>query len=147
MEIRLATMNDSKFLLDCRNDLQTRMASHNSDLIPEKNHIEWLKKTLYGDVKNIYIVSEKNAKVGTVRVDVIVKNSLDIAEISWTVAKDSRGNGFAKKMVRLVTDTIKIPLYAEIKKGNIASIKVAESIGFKMDKTRGDILEFSKNNI
>lgn len=85
IDLRVANIDDAAFLLDCRNDDTTRASSHNSENIDNKTHITWLKNTLNSENRVLYIAEIAGRPVATARIDFIVKDHVDIAELSWTV--------------------------------------------------------------
>lgn len=46
LQLRLATLDDAGVLLEWRNNPATREASHNTALISEVEHIQWLTRIL-----------------------------------------------------------------------------------------------------
>ncbi len=76
--------------------------------------------------------------VGTIRTDRVGKST----ELSWTVAPEKRGRGFGKEMVAVFTSQIIDPIQAEIKIGNMASIRIAEYSGMKIESEKSGILTY-----
>ena len=116
--LRMADLGDAKFLLECRNDDSTRKSSHNSEKILYDSHIQWLTKTLASTDRKLYVAEMDGNPIGTARVDLLVNDGKNIAELSWTVVPKHRGNGICKPMMKKVVDTIQqdVLIYAEIKK-------------------------------
>ncbi|SHN72964.1 Acetyltransferase (GNAT) domain-containing protein [Desulfovibrio litoralis DSM 11393] len=61
-------------------------------------------------------------------------------KLSWNVAPTARGQGVAKKMLRAILPLLSGLIKAEIKKDNIASIKVAEATGMTLKTEQNGIL-------
>ena len=147
--LRLADLGDAQFLLECRNDNSTRECSHNSEKIKYDSHIQWLTKTLASTSRKLYVAEMKGNPVGTARVDLHVDDGKNIAELSWIVSPKYRGNGICKPMMKKVVKAIDqdILIYAEIKKDNLGSIKIAEYLGMVLTKENSGILCFSGNSV
>jgi len=133
-----ATVEYCKLLFDWRNDEITRTNSISSDIIPFENHIKWFNESLKNINRKIYIVFDNNTTVGTTRVDIVNKKNI----ISWTIAPSARGKGYGKLMVKSFVDMLNGEIIAIIKENNIASIKIAEFAGLKLDNKKNNILTF-----
>ena len=137
LNLRPAEMADADLLLLWRNDPQTRQASHHAEVISLETHMAWLEKSLKSPDQRRLWVAEMNGKaVGTCRAD-RVENAW---ELSWTVAPESRGQGVAHQMLSKLVRGFTEPLVAQVKVGNIASMKVAERAGFVLDKQEQGVL-------
>lgn len=143
MTLRKATFDDWQFLLDWRNDLETRENSHNMELVEEENHKKWLNSILSNENRQLFIAIEKEIPVGTVRADFDNQNAE--YELSWTISPDFRGKGIGKKMIKLLSNKLQAKIRAEIKKENISSVKIAEFSGMTFKKEENGILHFSNH--
>jgi RimJ/RimL family protein N-acetyltransferase len=141
--LRKATFYDWKFLLDWRNDIETRKNSHNMAIVEAENHKKWLNSVLSNENRQLFIALENNIPVGTVRADFDKSNNE--YEISWTISPIFRGKGIGKKMVKLLSDKLQAKIRAEIKKGNISSVKIAEFAGMTSKKEENGVLHYSNN--
>lgn len=141
MELRKVTIADWKLLLDWRNDYQTRLNSHKTELVSEDTHKNWLQTILSNENYQFFIAIENETPVGTVRADYFERDNC--YELSWTISPDFRGKGIGKVMVKLLVERINGKVRAEIKKGNIASIKIAEYAGLRFYKEDNDVLHYS----
>ena len=139
--LRKATIDDWKILLDWRNDIETRKNSHNMELVEKEIHKRWLNSILANRNRQLYIAIESEMPVGTVRAD--FDEHISTYELSWTISPDFRGKGIGKKMVKLLTDKLNAKLRAEIKYGNISSVKIAEFAGLKLKKEENGVLHYS----
>ena len=130
LHLRPATLEDAETLLVWRNDSETRRNSRTIDEVAWEGHIMWLQKTLSGAIptRMLYIALHDGTPVGTVRSD---KGEDDMVELSWTIAPSARGKGFGKVMVTQFAAEIHPgkKLLASIRKGNIASEKIAQALG------------------
>ncbi|MBU1296152.1 MAG: GNAT family N-acetyltransferase [Gammaproteobacteria bacterium] len=144
VNLRPAEMKDAETLFVWRNDPETRKASRNSDEVIFESHLAWLDSSLSNTSKRLLWIAEVNGvAVGTCRAD-RVENAW---ELSWTVAPEARGKGFAHQMLSKLVHYFDEPLVALVKVGNIASMKVAERAGFvlKQDtEQEGDILLYTR---
>jgi RimJ/RimL family protein N-acetyltransferase len=139
-QLRLAMLGDATVLLEWRNNPATREASHNTTLISEVEHIDWLKRILSNESRTLYVAEIDTVPVGTVRMDA---DALGY-ELSWTVSPAMRGSGFGSAMVVKLANDISHPIRAEIKKGNIASIRIAESAGMVFEREEGEVLYYRR---
>ena len=138
--LRPATLEDAKILFEWRNDPQARAASHNQDKISFKAHLSWLKDSLVNPDRKLYIAEEDGVRVGTVRADW----TEGAFTLSWTVRPEFRGKGVGKRMVSLLAKQITEPIRAEVKVGNLASIRIAREAGLQLDYTKNGIMYFSR---
>jgi RimJ/RimL family protein N-acetyltransferase len=120
MLMRPATIDDAALLLAWRNDPTTRAMSKTIDLIEWDEHCRWLSSRLARAELYFYIAEVDGVPVGTVRIDGW--------DLSYVVAPEHRGCGVAKRMLQWMCSEFG-PLRAQIKPGNIASIKAAERAG------------------
>ncbi len=141
MIIRKVTIDDWKILLSWRNDIITRKNSHNMELIKEESHKKWMLSILKNINRKLFIAIENEKAVGTVRADFEEKTKS--YELSWTISPDFRGKGIGKKMLKLICINLNAKVKAEIKKENIASIKIAEFAGLKFKKNIKGVLHYS----
>jgi RimJ/RimL family protein N-acetyltransferase len=141
LQIRPATWADSGLLLNWRNDSSTRIASRNHAEITPERHQQWLRETLSGQTRRLFIAETDRAPVGTIRLDFA-----DEVEISWTVAPASRGAGWGKKMVMLVAESVNCDLVACVRTENVASQKIAEAAGFKTAGQHDNMLIYRRSS-
>jgi len=132
VNLRPAEMKDAEKLFMWRNDPETRKASHNSDEVILESHLAWLDASLSNPSKRLLWIAEvSGVAIGTCRAD-RVENAW---ELSWTIAPEARGKGFANQMLSKLVCYFDEPLLAEVKADNIASIKVAERSGFVLKRS------------
>jgi RimJ/RimL family protein N-acetyltransferase len=138
--LRPATLEDAKTLFEWRNDPQVRAASHDQNKICFEDHLAWLENSLANPDRELYIAEEDGVSVGTVRLD-WVDNAYTL---SWTVRPEARGKGVGKRMVSLLVKQIREPIRAEVKVGNLASMKISQGVGMQLDFIKNGILYFSR---
>ncbi|MGF6927544.1 RimJ/RimL family protein N-acetyltransferase [Chitinophaga sp. W2I13] len=141
MILRKATIEDWKILLDWRNDIETRKNSHKIEIIEEENHKKWLSSILAAENRQLFIAIDNELPVGTVRAD--FDDQFNAYELSWSISPEVRGKGVGKEMVKLLTDKLNTRIRAEIKSGNIASIKIAEYVGLTFKEEDNGILHYT----
>ena len=142
--IRNVSINDADLLLAWRNDPETRAASHNQNLIKQKDHLTWLANSLGNNNRRLYIAELGDEAIGSLRADL----EDGVWELSWTLSAQARGRGLAKKMVALLVDTLAQEkagaIRAEVKEGNIASAKIAEHVGMCIEKQKNGVIFYKK---
>jgi UDP-2,4-diacetamido-2,4,6-trideoxy-beta-L-altropyranose hydrolase len=131
LSIRKVEEKDKKILFNWANDPDTRKYSGNSDPIVWEEHTKWFEKKLNDlpDSKIFMVLSHVEAcfvrfeKKGDWYVGIVV-------------APIFRGKGLANESLSLgikeFYKCVKKPLYAEIKKENIGSIKIFQKNKFKI---------------
>lgn len=128
LSLRPATFKDAELLLTWRNDLESRRQSQDDAPISLEHHIAWLTTSLAMPGRKLYIAEHDGTPIGTVRSDAGEDGAV---ELSWTIAPSERGKGFGKIMVTQFVRE-KHPgaqLRASIRKGNVASEKIAHALG------------------
>ena len=137
VNLRQATLADANNLLAWRNDIETRKASHNMDVVSLESHLTWLESSLNKPAQRRLWIAELNGvAVGSCRADKVD----DAWELSWTIAPEARGKGLANQMLSVLLKSFDTPLLAQVKVGNIASMKVAERLGFVLEKEDRGVL-------
>ena len=134
--LRPAAMADAEILLLWRNDPLTRKQFRNTEPVERVAHVVWLEKTLSGQIsgRTLVIAACEGVPVGAVRSD--ISEDGGFYEIYYTIAPEERGKGFG---VLLVTQFVSQHLQGkkirlEIKKGNVASEKIAQALGLSVYK-------------
>ena len=135
VKLRPATLEDARMLLAWRNDEATRAASVGTDAVSWQDHVDWLRASLENPRRKL-LIAEAGQPVGTVRIDYGAET-----ELSWTVAPDARGQGHGKAMVLAAMP--EGPVIAHIKRGNVASQRIAEAAGFTLAKD-GDLQRWER---
>ena len=141
--LRPATLADAEMLLAWRNDPQTRSASHNEDEIPLTAHLVWLNQLLANPERRLLIAELDGAPVGSVRAD---RDGGGVTELSWTVAPTARGKGLGREMVIAALADIDGPVRAEVKVGNVASMRIAEAAGLVLVREERGVLHYGLAN-
>lgn len=129
--LRPATLEDAGLLLAWRNDPETRRQSETYHELSITDHTEWLTKSLAMPDRKLYIAENEGTPVGTVRSD---ESEDGTVELSWTIAPSERGKGLGKIMVMQFAAEVHPggTFLASIRKGNIASEKIAKALGLRV---------------
>ena len=88
-------------------------------------------------------MSSQETAVGTIAVEY----ESGRFELSWTVAPEARGKGFGRIVMSELASELDGHLYAEIRVGNAASIRIAEEIGMARVSAFGDLLQFERKPV
>jgi RimJ/RimL family protein N-acetyltransferase len=141
--LRAASFDDAATLYRWRTDQATRAASHDTTEITFDAHTAWLTKPLADPTRTSYIAEHNGLPVGTVRADL----RDGVCRLSWTVAPEYRGQGLGTEMVGLLAASIRGPITADVKLGNLASIRIAESAGMRLAREQDGILHFVRGPV
>ena len=132
MEFRKVTMDDAGTILNWRNDETTRKNSFSEGKIALEDHLKWLEKKLSDPDCHMYILEDDGKDIGNIRLDIL--DGGKVAEISYMVSPDKRGQGYGKKILLMADDIVK-PLGVKVltglvKEDNVASRKCFEATGY-----------------
>ena len=137
--LRNSTMDDAAMLLDWRNDEDARKQSFNTDVVPLENHLKWLAAVLANPSRQLFVAEADGVPAGTIRAD---KDADGSSELSWTVAPEMRGRGIGKAMLVAACELLSGDLTTQVKTENAASMSMALSVGFTLEKEEGGILHY-----
>lgn len=130
LKVRPAQLNDAKRIWEIRNEPGSRAVAANQEIIPLSQHITWFKKKYFEQNGNFCFVGEINGKVvGYSRFDLEEDHYINSIAVSSSV--HGRGIGtilLGKSIEQLKKDK---PIRAEIRRYNLASVKIFERNGFK----------------
>lgn len=131
MKIREANENDTILIFNWSNDPLVRAQSFNSNIIEFENHKNWFKEKLQNDNSLLLINIWEGNNIGLVRFE-LENNKCTIGIL---IDEEFRGKGFSSLMLinssSYYFKRFMIPIFAHIKKSNIASIKSFEKAGYK----------------
>lgn len=102
LTLRPAEKADAKQLFEWTNEAETRKNSFSSEPVLWENHIAWLDKKLADRNCLFFILLYEEKPAGTVRLDVNTETESGV--ISYSIAKDFRGNGFGGKLLALAEE-------------------------------------------
>lgn len=137
--LRPATIDDAAIILAWRNDPSTRQYSHNSELIDRETHWRWMNTKL-NDPHCVFMVAQQGRQpVGTIRGD--YDEGQDAYILSWMLSPSWRGQGYGQKLLAHFLHQLQYRAIAEIKRDNVASVKIAEKNNMTLiDKTNDTLL-------
>ncbi|MFX3636806.1 MAG: N-acetyltransferase family protein [Candidatus Pristimantibacillus sp.] len=144
MIFRDAEFNDCEWILNCRNDDETRSQSFSSHQITLEEHENWFSKSLSMDSRKILIVEIHDERVCMVRLDEI---SATEAEISINIAPQYRGRGLGSVIVRessrqaLLWKSGLLVITAFVKQSNKASLKCFANAGYEQINRNHDTIK------
>lgn len=139
LKMRPATIDDSAFLFDLRNQEGTRKFSRNQEPLDIEQHLSWLSRNLRSTDSHLFIFTFKNEPVGVTRLDEL---SPGVMEISINLTTLNQGRGFGRQMIKKTTDfcfesTNSSTIRAVIHGSNIVSTKLFCSLGFRVTENSG----------
>lgn len=116
----------------------------NNRIVGLEEHSEWFQNSLANPSRKIFIGEILNKKIGICRFD--QKNSKNCAEISINLNPAMRGKNlgyiFLKNSMLLYQEDKPTNLLAEIRKDNIASIKIFEKCGFVVESSKDEFISY-----
>jgi len=136
IKLREANVNDCELLFKWANDRTVRLNSNSPDPIEWHNHEAWFQNKLSALNTKIFIFqSVQNQSLGQLRLDYIEGEWL----IDYSVDSKYRGLGLGKEIVKLALLEIPNGVFkAQVKKKNISSLKVFQSLGFTLEQSTED---------
>ena len=123
--LRVATLSDADILLAWRNDRETRRQSKSTDKVEQSSHVSWLTAVLNDDDRALYIGMDGDEPVGSVRAD----RDAEIWTLSWMGAPTARKRGVGRRIVDAMIARLDGEIRADVKIGNVASMRIAERCG------------------
>ena len=138
ISFRSVTIEDVDILLAWRNDPETRKNSIRKGKVKKEDHIQWVKDMLASKADNLLLIAEWDGKpVGTFRLDKFkvhgAVTSPDMRLVSYAVAPEMRKQGFGRAIVEegCASYGQEYGLIAQVRKENVASIKILEACDFQ----------------
>jgi UDP-2,4-diacetamido-2,4,6-trideoxy-beta-L-altropyranose hydrolase len=127
--LRRVVPEDIKLLFHWANDEQVRESAIAADKISFETHTTWLNKKINSAPCGFFILEKDSEPVGQIRFDY---NEVERAwEIDYSVAKEYRGMGLGKALLRESINSLNyFPLVAYVKVNNKRSQGVFTSLGF-----------------
>ena len=142
---RLVNLEDSSEILLWRNDKITRENSEDKNIVSTEEHKIWLERKLDSNSSILVMFERDEIKLGIVRFDI----EKDFTDISINLNPCERGKSLGSKFLiaseKYIEERLKVKkLRAKILKNNIASIKVFERSGYKLESAESDVLIYIK---
>ena len=146
IDVRLITYEDKTEILKWRNDPHSRKMLINTNFVKTKQHDAWFSSTILNKDKYLFMCLDRNKKkIGTVRFD----TKDNIAKIAIILNPTKRNLRLSEPCItqavkKLYSLNPQINFFiAEIKKNNIASKKLFEKIGFKLQYSKNEMYYYN----
>lgn len=142
--LRTATIDDSEFFYNLRNEYTVRMNSFNAEVIPYEKHFKWFKGKVSEKSTILLIACIETNPIGQIRID--LEDNFGI--ISYSILKEFRGQGLGTKILELIKEYIKTNKYhckrliGNIKIENIASAKAFQKAGYVKISDNDEVLKY-----
>jgi RimJ/RimL family protein N-acetyltransferase len=143
--LRQAVAEDAALLFEWRNDSLTRENSENTAEVALGEHNGWFRAALSDPDYFIYLAMADDLPVGVVRAE----HKENAWLLSWNIAPQWRGRGFGLEMVMAIIEKTEGLIRARIRKGNLASLKIAQAAGLIRQGEEGEmeIWELKKTRV
>jgi len=140
---RSATLDDAQLIFDWINEKEVRENSLSPNLIHWENHLKWFESKIQSKEVIMFLFYQDEIPIGQVRLD--FKDPYWV--INFLVDKKFRGKGFGKMFLKtIIEETSFRPLFGVVKKSNIKSYKIFQSLGFvsigTKDLNGSELVEF-----
>lgn len=132
IKVRPAQTNDAQRIWEIRNEPASLAVAASQETIPLAQHIAWFNSQYFTNKGSICFVAEvAQSVVGYCRFDLDLNKNHYINSIA--VASSMHGKGIGTLLLKesIVQFKSSIPIHAEVRKFNTASIKMFERVGFK----------------
>lgn len=148
IKVRPAQFKDAQKIWEMRNEPASLAVAANPDTIPLAQHITWFNNKYFSDENNVCFVAELDREVvGYCRFDLDKNKSGYLNSIA--IASSMHGKGIGTLLLKQSIEQLDtpLPILAEVRKFNTASIKMFERVGFKKisENEKNIYYRFSKN--
>ena len=135
INLRKVEITDIDDMFEWRNHLDIRKNFFNQEMISRDEHEKWFMAKLNDPDLTVYMAYHRKERIGSIRFesrDRVIKTSV-------MLNPDFLGKGLGPKVIKLGVERFimeknpDMQIIAEIKKGNVASIKAFERAGFEED--------------
>ena len=146
IKIKIATKKDRLFLLNIRNQIDSRKFSFNKNIISVKDHNKWFKENFFKKNFHFYIIIYRRNKIGYVRIEKKTNNRFFV---SISIMCKWQNLGLSKIALRyselMLIKTIKlINLFAKISKNNKKSISLFKSLNYQKIESNKNFIIMKK---
>lgn len=145
IELRQVQEEDCDLLFHWANDEAVRHNAFNTNSIAYEDHKEWFYRKICSCSSFIYICCAEGEPIGQLRIDV----EENMGVISYSIAKEYRGNGYGTKLLEEVIGLVKrsnikvSKVVGRVKHSNIPSQKAFDKAGYESVKKK-DFIEYYK---
>lgn len=145
LTIREATLDDAKLYFEWANDPVVRQMAFHTEPILWENHIRWFKSKVDSPKSHLLLCYHGKSPIGQVRFDILEGGE---AEIDISVAKEGRGKGYGKAMLKAAIEYEHCmneiqSFVSEVKEENASSNRMFLSCGFEKIRTVDTINYYS----
>lgn len=143
--IREATIDDARLYFDWANDPVVRQMAFHIEPIQWEDHLRWFKSKVESLISHLLLCYHGTEPIGQVRFDILEG---DEAEIDISIARESRGKGYGKAMLKASIEYehcmngVKT-FVSEVKEENASSNRMFLSCNFKKYRTVDSINYYS----
>jgi RimJ/RimL family protein N-acetyltransferase len=130
VRLRPATPDDARDVWLWRNDPLTRAMSRTSEETPWESHHAWFEQALADPARTLLIGEGPEGKVGMVRFDRGRET-----EVSINVNPAVRGRGYGHALLAAAMATVQGDVVAGIREENVASQRLFERVGFRLESS------------
>jgi len=130
LQLKVATLENSRFLYELRNDPHTRAMSRSTEPVDWETHSSWLERKLQQARTRLYVAFAQGQPCGQFRVEAS-------GETSIAIAQAFRGKGLSSRIIEtgcaLYAAEFQLdrPFTAQIKPENQTSVRSFENAGFR----------------
>jgi len=139
--MRSATESDRELLFGWANDPEVRRNAIKQDPIPWSDHVAWFTSRIHNPKTLTYILEADGLPVGQVRFELTneSRQGRQVAVLDYSLDEVVRGRGLAGRMVcssvHALRKHVDVPVVADVRTGNVASLRVLDRVGFINDTT------------
>lgn len=130
IKIRSAQADDARRIWEIRNSPEALAVAASQEVVPLAQHIDWFNnKYFQGNGNSCFVSESDNRVIGYCRFDL----NTDKYTVSIAVDPSMHGKGLGTILLSQSIEQLRSSkiLHAEVRKFNIASIKMFERTGFK----------------
>jgi RimJ/RimL family protein N-acetyltransferase len=141
--LRPCALEDSALLLDWRNSLEVESIYQVSKVTSPASHIAWLRQRLLRlENEPFWIIIVDNEPAGYIRLDSTASLAKSVV-VSIFVFHKYRGLGVGQQGLEMTIASFRkdfeyTPIFARVHMDNLASIKLFQKSGFKMESKLGE---------
>lgn len=138
INLRHITEKDIDILYDWRNHESTRVYFFNQDSVEYNIHQDYVRSMIKDQDRNQYMLEIDGVSVATIKDQL----SDSIKELSYTVSPDYRGKRVSTLLMTVYLHENFGDFLCRIFENNIASIKMVERCGFKLEKVVDSVCHY-----
>lgn len=131
--LRNATPADIELIYEWANDDAVRKNSFHTDKITFQEHKAWYEDKMKSESTLFYVLMSEDKPAGQIRLEL----EGNFAQINYSIAREFRGKGLGKAMIKLSEEKLKSEyphikkMIAEVKTDNSSSQKIFEASGYE----------------